>query len=230
MNLLERLRGGLIVSVQAWPGSAIDDPYVLAAMAAAAEANGAVAVRMQGVANLIAARARVSIPLIGIIKREYEGYEPYITPTLEEVREIAATGAEIIAFDATGRARPGGISVDELVEGIHGEGRLAMADCATASDGLCAQSAQADIVATTLCGYTPETKGSSLPALSLVRQLAELETFVIAEGGVARPADAANAFSSGADAVVVGTAITNIDALVREFAVATPAGIQRNAR
>ncbi len=230
MNVLEQLRGGLIVSVQAWPGSAIDDPYVLAAMAAAAEANGAVAVRMQGVANLMAARARVSIPIIGIIKREYDGFEPYITPTLEEVREIAATGAEIIAFDATGRVRPGSTSVDDLVAGIHSEGRLAMADCATASDGLCAQSAEADIVATTLCGYTAETKGSSLPALSLVRQLAELDTFVIAEGGVARPDDVASAFSNGADAVVVGTAITNIDALVRDFVIATPAGIRRNAR
>ncbi len=220
--VLERLRGGLIVSVQAWRGSAIDDPYVLAAMAAAAEANGAAAVRMQGVANLVAARARVRIPIIGIIKREYEGFEPYITPTLEEVREIAATGAEIIAFDATGRARPNGIAIDDLVAAIHAASRLAMADCATADDGVCAQSSEADIVATTLCGYTPQTKGTSLPALSLVRQLAELDTFLIAEGGVARPNDVATAFESGADAVVVGTAITNVDALVREFAARSP--------
>lgn len=216
--ILESLRGGLIVSVQAWPGSAIDDPYVLAAMAAAAEANGAVAVRMQGVANLDAARARIRIPIIGIIKREYEGFEPYITPTLAEVRAIAATGADIIAFDATGRARPGGTSIGDLVAAIHSEGRLAMADCATGGDGVCAQSAEADIVATTLCGYTRETKGTPLPALALVRELADLDTFVIAEGGVARPDDVAKAFSSGADAVVVGTAITNVDALVREFA------------
>ncbi|MBV8637168.1 MAG: putative N-acetylmannosamine-6-phosphate 2-epimerase [Candidatus Eremiobacteraeota bacterium] len=217
-GVLERLRGGLIVSVQAWPGSAIDDPYVLAAMAAAAEANGAVAVRMQGVANLLAARARVRIPIVGIIKREYEGFEPYITPTLAEVREIAATGAEIIAFDATGRPRPGAVTVEDLVAAIHAEGRLAMADCATEDDGVCAQFAEADIVATTLCGYTAQTKGTPLPSLTFLRRLAELDTFVIAEGGVARPDDLARAFAAGADAVVVGTAITNIDALVREFA------------
>ncbi len=217
-ELLERLRGGLIVSVQAWPGSAIDDPYVLAAMAAAAQANGAVAVRMQGVANIAAARARVRVPIIGIIKRQYEGFEPYITPTLDEVREIATTGAEIIAFDATGRARPRAVTVDDLVAAIHAQGRLAMADCATADDALCAQSAQSDIVATTLCGYTPETKGTALPALSLVRELAELDAFVIAEGGVARPDEVAMALERGADAVVVGTAITNVDALVRQFA------------
>lgn len=217
-SILESLRGGLIVSVQAWPGSAIDDPYVLAAMAAAAEANGAVAVRMQGIANLAAARARIRIPIIGIIKREYDGFEPYITPTIDEVREIVATGAEIVAFDATGRARPGGTSVEDLVAAIHAEGRLAMADCATGSDGVCSQSAEADIVATTLCGYTRETKGMPLPAFSLVRELAELDTFVIAEGGLARPDDVGTALSNGANAVVVGTAITNVDALVREFA------------
>jgi N-acylglucosamine-6-phosphate 2-epimerase len=217
-GVLESIRGGLIVSVQAWPGSPIDDPYVLAAMAAAAEANGAVAVRMQGVANLVASRARIRIPVIGIIKREYDGFEPYITPTLDEVREIVATGAEIVAFDATARLRPGGASVDDLVAAIHAEGRLAMADCASGGDGVSAQAAGADIVATTLCGYTRETKGAPLPALSLVRELAELDTFVIAEGGVARPDDVANALSNGANAVVVGTAITNIDALVREFA------------
>lgn len=224
MNLLERLRGGLIVSVQAWPGSAIDDPAVLAAMALAAERNGAVAVRMQGVENLRAARARVSAPVIGIIKREYAGFEPYITPTPVEVAQIAQTGAEIIAFDATGRARPGGVRIDDLIEAIHAAGCLAMADCATADDGVCAQAAGADIVATTLCGYTGQTKGISLPALALVRELAELDTFVICEGGVGSPDDLARAFENGADAVVVGTAITNIDALVREFAARTAKG------
>lgn len=227
MSILERIRGGLIVSVQAWPGSAIDDPYVLAAMAAAAEANGAVAVRMQGVDNLTAARRRVGIPIVGIIKRVYEGFEPYITPTLEEVRAIAQTGAEIIAFDATARARPGDCSVDEIVDEIHRLGRLAMADCAEAGDGLCARAAEADILATTLCGYTEHTKGVSLPALPLAREFASLNTFVIVEGGIACPDEVASAFESGANAVVVGTAITNVDALVREFATRAPKGCGR---
>ncbi len=218
MNVLDRLRGGLIVSVQAWPGSAIDDPYVLAAMAAAAQANGAVGVRIQGVPNMLSVRSKVTIPMIGIIKREYEGYEPYITPTLEEVAEIVQSGAEIVAFDATARARPGGTTVELLVEAIHAAGRIAMADCATAEDALCAQAAGAEIVATTLCGYTAETKGRTLPALDLVKSLSELEAFTVCEGGVSSPSQLREALEAGADAVVVGTAITNVDALVRGFA------------
>ena len=218
MSVLEDLRGGLIVSVQAWPGSPIDDPFVLTAMAAAAEANGAAGVRIQGVANMLAVRARVSVPMIGIIKRQYDGFEPYITPTLEEVAECVQSGADIVAFDATERLRPGGTTVEELIDAIHAAGRLAMADCATPGDAVCAQAAGADVVATTLCGYTEETRGLPLPALPLVRAMKELETFVICEGGVSSPSQLANAFAAGADAVVVGTAITNVDALVRQFA------------
>jgi len=222
VSVLDRLRGGLIVSVQAWSGSAIDDPAVLAAMAAAAEANGAAGVRMQGAANLRAARARVRLPMIGIIKREYPGFEPYITPTLAEVREIAATGVEIIAFDATARTRPDGTTVEMLVDAIQASGCVAMADCAVAADALCARAAGAEIVATTLCGYTADTKGESLPALALLRALAELDAFAVCEGGIHRPEGVAEAFAAGADAVVVGTAITNIDWLVGEFTAHSP--------
>lgn len=218
MSLLDRLRGGLIVSVQGWPGSAIDDPYVIAAMAKAAQDNGAAGVRIQGVANIQAVRARVSLPLIGLIKREYPGFEPYITPTLDEVRAIAAAGADVVAFDATARPRPGGLGVDELIEGIAAAGRIAMADCATAGDGICAAAGGAEILATTLCGYTPQTKGAALPALALVAELAELGRFAVCEGGVYHPAQVRDALRAGAAAVVVGTAITNIDWLVREFA------------
>lgn len=222
MSVLDALRGGLIVSVQAPAGSAIDDPHVLAAMAASAQANGAAGVRMQGVANVGAARTRVSLPMIGIIKRAYPGFEPYITPTIGEVREIAASGVEIVAFDATGRARPANETVETLVEAIHAAGCIAMADCASAGDAMCAVAAGAEIVATTLCGYTAETKGTTLPALALVGEFAELEAFVICEGGIHRPEGVSAAFDAGADAVVVGTAITNTDWLVGEFAARAP--------
>ena len=218
MSVLDDLRGGLIVSVQAKAGSAIDDPNVLAAMALAAQQNGAVGVRMQGVANLRAARARLRVPMIGIIKREYPGFEPYITPSLEEVRAVVETGAEVIAFDATERARPTGITVPEIIGVIHSVQRIAMADCATFAEARSAVMAGADIVATTLAGYTPATKGASLPALGLVAELAALGAFTVCEGGVARPEQVADALAAGADAVVVGTAITNVDFLVGEFA------------
>jgi N-acylglucosamine-6-phosphate 2-epimerase len=220
MTLLEHLRGGLIVSVQARTGSALDDPHVIAAMAQAAQENGAAGVRIQGVRNLAAVRKRVNIPIAGIIKREYEGFEPYITPTIREVREVLDCGAEIVAFDATGRPHPQGHEVAELVAEIHRAGALAMADCALAGDGVCAKAAGADIIATTLCGYTKETRGTELPALDLVRAFAQLDCFVVCEGGIHVPGAGAAALDAGAGAIVVGTAITNTEWLVREYAAA----------
>ncbi|HZT11270.1 MAG TPA: putative N-acetylmannosamine-6-phosphate 2-epimerase [Candidatus Baltobacteraceae bacterium] len=217
MSVLDRLRGGLIVSVQARAGSALDDPHVLAAMALCAQQNGAAGVRIQGAANLRAVRARVTVPIVGIVKREYDGFEPYITPTLREVREILECGAEIVALDATARPRPEGLSLPALVAAIQDGGALAMADCARAADGVAAAAAGAEIVATTLCGYTKETAGAALPALDLVRELRGLESFVICEGGIHSPDAARAARAAGADAVVVGTAITDTGWLVRQF-------------
>ncbi|HET7815576.1 MAG TPA: putative N-acetylmannosamine-6-phosphate 2-epimerase [Candidatus Baltobacteraceae bacterium] len=208
--ILDRLRGGLIVSVQAAEGSALDDPATIAAMADAAVEGGAAGVRIQGVANLRAVRARVGVPIVGLIKRQHEGYEPYITASLEDVRAVLDAGAEIVAFDATDRAHPGDATVPRLIAAIHGSGALAMADCAVSSDGIAAAAAGADIVGTTLAGYTPHTRGRDLPALDVLQSWHSLDAFKICEGGVHSPGDAAEALAAYADAVVVGTAITNI--------------------
>lgn len=216
--LLDRLRGKLIVSVQARAGSALDDPTVLAAMARAAEESGAAAVRMQGVRNIQAARSRIGVPVIGIIKREYEGFEPYITPTMREVRELLDTGVEIVALDATSRPRPAGAELPLLVQAVIDGGALAMADCATAGDAVAAAAMGAPIVATTLCGYTKETAQTPLPALDLVRACRSLDAFVICEGGIHSPQAGRDALDAGADAIVVGTAITNTEWLVARYA------------
>jgi len=224
VSVLDELRGGLIVSVQAWAGSALDDPHVIAAMARAAQEGDAVAVRVQGVENLRAVRSRVQVPIVGLIKRAYPGFEPYITPTPDEVSAVAGAGADLIAFDATARPRPGGTSLEALIETIHAAGRLAMADCATLEEGKAAARLGADVLATTLCGYTAETKGASLPALELVAALRQVTGdggFIVCEGGVHSPDQLRAALDAGADAVVVGTAITNVDWLVREFAGST---------
>jgi N-acylglucosamine-6-phosphate 2-epimerase len=218
VSLRERLRGGLIVSVQAWKGSALDDPAVIAALARAAQENGAVAVRIQGVDDLHAVRTRVELPIIGLIKRDYANFEPYITPTLEDVRAVIETGAEIVAFDATLRPHPGGTTVEALIDAVHAADRIAMADCATFEDAEVAAAAGADIVATTLCGYTEQTLAEPLPALSLAGRMRTLGAFVVCEGGIRNPSQVREAIDVGADAVVVGTAITNVDWLVREFA------------
>ena len=220
MNALERLRGRLVVSVQAAAGSALDDASVIAAMAAAALEGGAAGLRVQGVANLRAVRARVGsqVPLIGLIKRSYAGFEPYITPTPADVRHVVESGADIVAFDATGSPHPDGATPASLVDEIHRGGALAMADCAAADDGIRSAGAGADIIATTLCGYTAATRGAPLPGLPLLAQWRELDVFRVCEGGLHSPQSAAAALEAGAHAVVVGTAITAVPWLTGRFA------------
>jgi N-acylglucosamine-6-phosphate 2-epimerase len=220
--LLDALRGGLIVSVQAEAGSPLGRPETIALLARTAIDNGAVGLRVEGLSRIAAVRRATSVPLIGIVKRAYPGYEPYITATEREIAEAVAGGATVVAFDATARPRPDGGDVAALVSAIHARGALAMADCATAADVARAADAGAEIVATTLCGYTDPTRDTPLPALDLVRACASSGAFAVCEGGVASPADLRAAFAAGAAAVVVGTAITNVDALVRRFAGATP--------
>ncbi|MBV9148311.1 MAG: putative N-acetylmannosamine-6-phosphate 2-epimerase [Candidatus Eremiobacteraeota bacterium] len=206
---LDMLRG-LVVSVQADSDSPLASTEMITALALAAQAGGAVGVRIESAKNVRAVKAALSVPVIGLIKRSYAGFEPYITPTLGEVEELLDAGADVIAFDATLRARPQGATTKQLVGRIASGGAIAMADCATREDALAAHALDIPLLATTLCGYTKETSGASLPAIDLVRALDKFGGFVICEGGVRSPADVAAARDAGADAIVVGTAITNI--------------------
>ncbi len=221
-DVLDALRGALIVSVQAEADSPLNAPDTIARLSRVAVANGAAAVRVEGLARIAVVRRAVAVPIVGIVKRAYHGFEPYITATEREVAEVIAAGAEIVAFDATDRPRPGGRDAGAVIASVHARGALAMADCATEADVANAAAAGAEIVATTLCGYTDQTRGTPLPALELVRACAAGGTFAVCEGGVASPADVRAAFAAGANAVVVGTAITNVDVLVRRFAAAAP--------
>jgi N-acylglucosamine-6-phosphate 2-epimerase len=223
-EVLDALRGRLIVSVQAEPSSPLNAPETIALLCRVAVANGAAGVRVEGLARIGAARRAVTVPVVGLVKRAYAGYEPYITASEREIAEAVAGGADIVAFDATERARPDGRDVAAAVGAIRARGALALADCATADDVRRAAAARAHAVATTLSGYTEATRGTPLPALDLLRACAASGVFAICEGGIASPDDVRDAFAAGADAVVVGTAITNVDALVRRFAAAAPHG------
>jgi N-acylglucosamine-6-phosphate 2-epimerase len=187
-------------------------------------------VRIEGVENIRAVRASVPVPIVGIIKRIHPGFAPYITSTLDEVRAVAEAGADIVAFDATLRPRVDGAVPGDFVDAARQLGLISMADCATAGEGGAAAAAGADIVATTLAGYTDESAGRALPALDVVSALAAMHPFVICEGGIAEPGQARAAFAAGAAAVVVGTAITNVDALTRRFAQAVPRAASDQAR
>ncbi|MBV9103635.1 MAG: N-acetylmannosamine-6-phosphate 2-epimerase [Candidatus Eremiobacteraeota bacterium] len=217
MSILERLRGGLIVSVQAERESLLATTQVMTLFARVAERNGAGGIRAEGIETLRSIRAAVALPLIGIVKRVYPGFAPYITPTVKDAEAIAKSGVDIVAFDATNRMRPDGASLSDMVEASHRAGALAMADCSTAGDARAAAQAQCDIVATTLAGYTDETRGRPLPAVDIVSVMRREHGFVVCEGGIASPQLGREALEAGASAIVVGSAITNLDALVRSF-------------
>ncbi len=216
--ILDRLRGSLIVSIQPEAASVLNTPATVALLARCVVANGAAGVRIEGGERIAAVRAAVDAPILGLVKRAYPGIGPSITPTAREIDEIVTAGADIVAFDATFRARPNGDDVSAMIDAIHRRAALAMADCATADEMRSAAFAGADIVATTLCGYTDDTRSWELPAIDLVQECATSHPFVILEGGVADPAAAHAGRAAGASAVVIGTAISNLDAIVRRFA------------
>jgi len=195
------------------------EPSVIAAMALASINQGAVGVRIESPAHVEAVRQRVAAPIVGLWKQQIEGFEVYITPQFHHARAIAQAGADIIAIDATLRPRPAGETLKELIDQIHAKlQKPVMADVDTLESAIAAVEAGADLVGTTLCGYTAETKHLKPPGFDLLAQLVEeLDTFVICEGGIASADMAQRAITLGADAVVVGTAITGVDLQVKAY-------------
>ena len=222
-SVLERLYGKLIVSCQARPESPLHGSVYMAAMARAAEMGGAGGIRADGPEDIRAIRAVTTLPIIGIYKRRDLDPDVYITPRFEEARAVWEAGAPIIAIDGTPRPRPGGETLPSLIARMHEElrGCLIMADVSTVDEGVAAVQAGADLVATTLAGYTPYSRRLPGPDLELVTELVRaVRVPVIAEGRFWRPEEVAEALRRGAHAVVVGTAITNPIALTRRFTVA----------
>jgi N-acylglucosamine-6-phosphate 2-epimerase len=213
---------GIIVSCQALPGSPLHGSVFMAAMAKAAVLGGASGVRVNGPDDVRAVREAVTVPIIGINKSGDRGLDRvYITPTFETARVVAEAGANVVAVDGTLRPRPGGERLEPLIEMLHTTlGVTVMADVDTLDAGVAAADAGADYVATTLSGATAATAcDRTEPAdLRLIGRLVRHVTIpVVAEGRLHRPEDAAEAFALGATAVVVGTAITNPEAITATF-------------
>ncbi len=205
---IETLRKGFVSSCQPVDDGPMDRPDIVAAMAQASVAGGAAGLRIEGIANLKAVRPTVDVPIIGIVKRDLEGTDVRITPFIEDVVALKKAGADIIAIDATERLRP--TAVKALVEAIHEQGCLVMADCSTYEEGLYCQSIGVEIIGTTLSGYT----GGPVPAepdFELVTRLQEAGCLVMAEGRYNTPALARQAIEAGAFCVTVGSAITRIE-------------------
>jgi len=217
-DVIRQIEGGLIVSCQAEEGSPFYQPEAMARFARAAELGGAVGIRAKE-PDIRAIRDWCRLPVIGIDKVYLEGFDVYITPRFEDAERIAAAGAAIIALDCTPRPRPDGVTMEELIRRIKMELKLpVMADISTLDEALAAQKAGADIVATTLSGYTPYSRRTEGPDFDLLEAVIRaVHVPVIAEGHIYTVAEARGCFAIGAHAIVIGTAISRPVELTQRF-------------
>jgi N-acylglucosamine-6-phosphate 2-epimerase len=207
---LERFRNGLIVSCQAHGDHPLRDTRIIAALAQCAERGGAAGIRADGPDDVAEIKRRISLPVIGIYKQALTEERFFITPTLDHARELAAAGADLIALEATFENRPDGRELNHLVENIHTElGVPVMADISVFEEGVRAWESGADLVATTLSGYTRKSQGRGKPDLELISNLVEAGIRVVSEGYIRTPEHVSAALGRGAFCVVVGTAITD---------------------
>ncbi|MGO4526637.1 putative N-acetylmannosamine-6-phosphate 2-epimerase [Microvirga sp. 2MCAF35] len=225
--LADRLRGGLVVSCQPVPGGPFDNPASVVHFALAAQNAGARALRIEGIANIAAVAAACSPPIIGLVKRDLADTPIRITPWIEDIAALAEAGAAIIAFDATDRPRPA--SIRTLIESVHAQGCIAMADIATMAEARNASALGADIIGTTMSGYCDPGPPPRTPDIELVREVRELGKPTLAEGRYNEPRLAAAAIRAGAVAVVVGSAITRPEHITQWFvdAIAAEAASQK---
>jgi N-acylglucosamine-6-phosphate 2-epimerase len=213
------LEGAVIVSCQAAPGSPLDDPSMIAALVESSAIGGAGGFRVDGTANVAAVRAVSALPIIGIHKVRSADGEVWITPTLDAARRVVDAGATVVALDATDRPRPGGETSPSIIAALHELGVPVMADIATAAEARAAVEAGADLVATTLAGYTAGTRDpdASAPAFDLLAQISDLPVPVVVEGRIWTVEHVVRAFEGGAFAVVIGSAITAPNLITDRF-------------
>lgn len=222
MSAACRRPSGLIVSVQAPEGSPLRDPAVIATIADACLRNGASGVRLESPEHIGAVRRRCPDALIiGLWKRQFPGSAVYITPRWQEIRAVWAAGADVVAIDATDRERPGDHDLTALIRRAREElGATLMADVDSLANGLQAAELGCAWVGTTLYGYTEATASRKPPAWELLtplRQQLPAGIALICEGGISSAEQARRSLALGADAVVVGTAITGIDLQVAAY-------------
>lgn len=216
--MLNQIKGKLIVSCQALEGEPLYGIHAMGKMALAAKMAGACAIRAQGVSDIIDIKKEVDLPVIGIIKRNYDDSDIYITPAKKEIDELLATGCEMIALDATNRTRPNNELLSDLINYIHEHNVLVMADCSTFEEAFNAQNLNADVVSTTLAGYTPYSMNVNGPDYKLIEKMVkELHVPVIAEGKIHYPEQLKKVMDLGVYSAVVGGAITRPLEIARRF-------------
>lgn len=213
-QILEQIKYGLIASCQPVDNGPMDSPEIVAAMAQASVIGGAAGLRIEGIENLKATRQVVNVPIIGIVKRDLPDSPVRISPFLQDIEELAAAGADIIAFDGTDRVRP--TTREAIIKRIKELGCLAT-DCSNFEEGMYCHNLGVEIIGSTMSGYT----GGEIPAepdYQLVKDLNAAGCRVMAEGRYNTPELAKTAIEIGAYSVTVGSALTRLEHIVSWFA------------
>lgn len=220
---IETIKGNLIVSCQALAHEPLHSSFIMGRMALAALEGGAAGIRANTKEDIEEIKKMVNLPVIGIVKRDYDNCNVYITPTMKEVDELVETGVEIIAVDATNRLRPNGVTLDEFFSRIKEKypEQLLMADCSTVEEALHADELGFDFIGTTMVGYTEESKSLRIEEndFEILRTIvANVKHSVIAEGNINTPEKAKRVIELGAYSVVVGSIITRPQLITKSFA------------
>ena len=212
-EFFDRIRGQMIISCQAVPGEPlyVEEKSIMYLMARAAKMAGSPAIRTSSIRDVIAIKEETGLPVIGVVKIQYPGYEGYITPTMKEVDELVEAGSDVVALDCTLRRRGDGTSVNDFIRDIREKypDIILMADISNYEEGVNAWKCGVDIVGTTMSGYTDYTPKLDGPDYELMRRLAaDLDIPVIGEGKIHTPVQAVAALDTGVWSIVVGGAIT----------------------
>lgn len=220
---VELLKGKLVVSCQALPHEPLHSSFIMGRMARAAKEGGAMGIRANTKEDIREIQSQVDLPIIGIVKRDYEDSIVYITPTMKEIDELMEVKPEIIAVDATGSLRPGNLTLDAFFGQIKEKypKQLLMADCSTIEEAVHADELGFDFIGTTMVGYTEQSKGDRIEAddFEIIRKIiARVKHKVIAEGNIDTPEKAKRVIELGAYCVVVGSAITRPQLITKAFA------------
>lgn len=219
---LEQLKGHLIVSCQALPHEPLHSSFIMGRMARAAKEGGAFGIRANTKEDIAEIQKNVDLPVIGIVKRDYDDSKVYITPTMKEIDELMEARPEIIAIDATISLRPGGVTLDDFYHDIRAKypDQLLMADCSTVEEALHADELGFDFIGTTLVGYTEQSEGDKIETndFEIIRTiLSKVKHLVIAEGNINTPQKARRVVELGCYSVVVGSIITRPQLITKAF-------------
>ncbi|WP_099361262.1 N-acetylmannosamine-6-phosphate 2-epimerase [Fredinandcohnia onubensis] len=219
-GFFDKIYRKLVVSCQALPDEPLHSSYIMSKMAVAATQAGASGIRANSVEDIHEIKKVTDLPIIGIIKQDYDNSEVFITPTLKEIELLVNEGVDMIALDATSRLRPDGHTITEIFPEIRRRypDQLFMADCSTLEEGIQAEKLGFDAVGTTLSGYTEYTKNVKLPNIDLIKEFVErLSVPIIAEGGISSPEELKEVMATGVHSAVVGSAITRPQEITKRF-------------